>query len=778
METDGSDCPEGGNSTDCLLRTLLHLLRGQRRADDAETNWDPITFWFTLVIGVAAALIAVVTALQAILAASRGRRKANERAIGRWSIHTETHRNWRDMSVQSTTWTPVLRENTLVKWHKSPTEGNSLPRGDGQPGITIIATCLRMLRIVGSKLASLREKLATVHVLRELVTPLGKLATPFRKLAIPLRKFFRRSRRVQPSAATWLGFFTQLGLTEVNSQEDKSGLRQTIADYLPDDLIAAPAYAEFGVILASAAAVGARFQYIEGEKRYPIILGRNFQFEFRQHPIIGTFGAYSEDLGPDLRPKAPGPEELNIALKHARGTFEALYLPKEEFNLLTGYNRQKMLSHLQHSHPFLSQTETPPALWPIGHLRGYGAIVKLCDIKRLEDYIPILSLLFFRTPRAIPALFPTPVLGTSLPLTAIALNGRYWKSLNFGPFKASTLVMWQLPAMKQPRWPHWSWRYRGAFDTEDNNYKFDGHDHYLDNENQEFSNYFLQRKKTAAESVSKAKKVVDEKEAKVDGARLAIANAGGTNKEELESQLAEAEKEATEAREALVLVQPELDYAKVALRQDEEDPRGHSLVLQMCIKFLDNPEGFLDWFANTPSENMRLRHPTKQTKKRLVRTHLIDVNRETEIKPARTRLANVICKYWTLVEARVEEYRDASPISAAVDVVALKRTLRAYRLLKAVAEIVRDHSRTHWSSEITDRASVDQAEQGKSSKPQAPTVLGPTETNEKWHTDEKIAATDEVIIYRWLMVALIFRTAPDSSEMIKSGLWEQIVPVI
>ncbi|KAF6810535.1 hypothetical protein CPLU01_15285 [Colletotrichum plurivorum] len=239
METDGSDCPEGGNSTYCLLRTLLHLLREQRQADDAETNWDPITFWFTLVIGVAAALIAVVTALQAILAASRGRRKTNERAIGKWSRQTETHRSWRDMSVQSTTWTPVLRTDTLVKWHKSSPNENNISGGDGQSRFHIIVRAV-------AKLAALRERLATL-----------------------LRKLFDRPRRIQPSAATWLGFFDQLGLTEVYLPGNHTGLRQTVANYLPDDLIAAPAHAQFGVIIASAAAAGARFQYIEVRRGIP-----------------------------------------------------------------------------------------------------------------------------------------------------------------------------------------------------------------------------------------------------------------------------------------------------------------------------------------------------------------------------------------------------------------------------------------------------------------------------------------------------------------------------
>lgn len=37
---------------------------------------------------------------------------------------------------------------------------------------------------------------------------------------------------------------------------------------------------------------------------------------------------------------------------------------------------------------------------------------------------------------------------------------------------------------------------------------------------------------------------------------------------------------------------------------------------------------------------------------------------------------------------------------------------------------------------------------------------------------------DDVIIYRCLMMILLFRTAADSSEILKSGIWDQVVPII
>ncbi|KAK2751865.1 hypothetical protein CKAH01_17786 [Colletotrichum kahawae] len=37
---------------------------------------------------------------------------------------------------------------------------------------------------------------------------------------------------------------------------------------------------------------------------------------------------------------------------------------------------------------------------------------------------------------------------------------------------------------------------------------------------------------------------------------------------------------------------------------------------------------------------------------------------------------------------------------------------------------------------------------------------------------------DDVIIYRCLMIILLFRTAPDSTEVLESGLWDMVLPMI
>lgn len=66
----------------------------------------------------------------------------------------------------------------------------------------------------------------------------------------------------------------------------------TLADFLPDDLNAVPAYAETRCIIALAAAAGARAVYNDGS-HYPLMVADDFQLDFRQHPGLGVVAAFA-----------------------------------------------------------------------------------------------------------------------------------------------------------------------------------------------------------------------------------------------------------------------------------------------------------------------------------------------------------------------------------------------------------------------------------------------------------------------------------------------------
>ncbi|KAI1178019.1 hypothetical protein F4777DRAFT_139452 [Nemania sp. FL0916] len=224
-----SSCPEDANSTDCLLRVLLQNI------DDHfnEYSWDPITFGFTVPIGVIAALFAAFTIYQATVASSRGSRKSNKRAIGEWSRYTTKRWDWHELCRISTAQTPILTTSSVLKIMPTETKRSQT------------------------------------------------------------RKSSKSARSIpsdDPSVASWLGFLNELGL----GHEDLQGvpLKKAIADYLPGDLLAAPAYGEVGFLFTAAAAAGAHSWELDKQSGYPTIIGRGFQFEFRQHQTLGMVGAF------------------------------------------------------------------------------------------------------------------------------------------------------------------------------------------------------------------------------------------------------------------------------------------------------------------------------------------------------------------------------------------------------------------------------------------------------------------------------------------------------
>lgn len=107
-------CPENENSTDCLLRQLIVFLERRGEVDDAKFDWDPMTFAFTVPIGILAAVFALVAIVLAILAAGLGRNKCSKHVIGMWSRKTQGKWEWRSMRRISVAETPLLTASSLV----------------------------------------------------------------------------------------------------------------------------------------------------------------------------------------------------------------------------------------------------------------------------------------------------------------------------------------------------------------------------------------------------------------------------------------------------------------------------------------------------------------------------------------------------------------------------------------------------------------------------------------------------------------------------------------
>ncbi|RYP42602.1 hypothetical protein DL767_000126 [Monosporascus sp. MG133] len=344
MSADGSTCPENENSTDCLLRALLKVLDKQANAENGAFDWDPITFGFTVPIGIIAALFALVTVFQAVLAAGPGRRKSNRNAIGEWSHYTR----------------PPLEQAA-----KEPVEGRAAEKTGNQNAID------------------------------------------------------------DEVAATWWSLLNEVDLRWLFRED--AHMTNTQCDYLPDDLRAAPAYAEVGCIVAMTAVAGAVSFKSEGQSAYPIIIGDGFQFDFRQHPTLGTVGAFSRygDVDRGRRPvpigrgrsPVPRPEQTLLALRHAQGDVKGGFC---------GFHDGKFINAIR-------QTD-PGSIIENGHNdRGCSAAdrVALCRCNTLYDRPDDHHLLWLITaavPEEVPVIFPSGSTISPNLLTMLALNSRFWRA--------------------------------------------------------------------------------------------------------------------------------------------------------------------------------------------------------------------------------------------------------------------------------------------------------------------------------------------------------------
>ncbi|KAK7436602.1 hypothetical protein Landi51_12491 [Colletotrichum acutatum] len=396
MATAGSECLENQNSTDCLLRALLNVLAEQKQAQDAGIDWDPITFGFTLLIGLVASMIALATVFQAVLAGGKGGRRANARAIGRWSKRTTRKWIFSEMSWSYTAFTPILRLKELEQGIQEITRLREKEREnppESGPSLSLYSKIV--MWVTSSKLAPLwvKKKLKDV----------GNLASD-----------------VAPYPATWLGLFKTTGLEDFDNEFD---LTPVTADYLPDDFIAVPASAEVGAIVVITAAAGVQRLDVDTDL-YPVIIGCNFQFDFRQHPVLGVIGAFSEHRrrGGNSFMSTPTLEKLREAGKHSNGTIELRNIyDVPEFNMLQGKGGQSMLKVIQ----FFGRRHRGPDSFVL----HYDVIHHHC--RRLASFI------LAKSPKFTPSLFPAKVWEGHNPFTVFALNGRFWAKVTLREFDES-----------------------------------------------------------------------------------------------------------------------------------------------------------------------------------------------------------------------------------------------------------------------------------------------------------------------------------------------------
>ncbi|KAF0320069.1 hypothetical protein GQ607_012663 [Colletotrichum asianum] len=417
MDNDSSTCPEDSNSTDCLLRTLIRLVGDQNRADDAKIDWDPVTFVFTAIIGVIAIVFALIPVVQAFLTAGRANRRSSRRAIGSWSENRKRRWNKSEWTFDFVVQVPIFRSLSLQikQWEIEREESDTSEeiRGPGP----------RNEKRVGRKYAS------------------------------------------QQTAATWPNFFRMVGLDGVVTQGEYGFSRSVDVGFLPDDLVAAPAYAEIGVIISTAALhPDTHTLLLEGTTGYPIILGRSFQFEFRQHPLLGLVGAcLSFEFDSNHIWTAPlRLSELGQAMKHAHGQIQIHFngficdFYSAEPIVFSGPPNIKMVDFSEESLSTLKNSVDQAFRRASGTPRFF-----LPDNWMLEKYqVSLASNFLLRAPEHVPAIFPTSRLGVDLPLVPLALNGKYWTEVDLDDVEEmlERFYFWDVAAKPlRPGWKRFRW---------------------------------------------------------------------------------------------------------------------------------------------------------------------------------------------------------------------------------------------------------------------------------------------------------------------------------
>jgi hypothetical protein len=398
------ECPEDQNSTDCLLRAILIAFEEIRSDEEDSFDWDPLSFGFTLPISLLAAAFAFGTIFQAMAAAGQGRKRSNRGAIGKWAQGTKRSWNWGELVFQSTAKTPLLSSNNVSQALLSNIKDDD---------------SVYLSEDEKSSVPESLEKWAICEIWAKLLS------------------WVKGSSEAEDFAATWLGFLIRLGIENPNTL-DGVPLKKVAADYLPGDILAAPAYAEVGFIVSSAIAAGAKVRWITSQT-YPVIDGAGFRFDFRNHLTLGTIGVFSQYEAYDFSRSSTSQHRLVKTLHHGQGKFELqnfrdpCYSLKETTPMQDSFNGVEPCAFAALDCPTLDFNQLMSL-----HARRHEGCENprtLCHapdmLSRFSNYREIWTLLA-STPKERPEIFPWKDLGVANAFELLSLNADYWATWNWG----------------------------------------------------------------------------------------------------------------------------------------------------------------------------------------------------------------------------------------------------------------------------------------------------------------------------------------------------------
>lgn len=605
----------------------------------------------------------------------------------------------------------------------------------------------------------------------------------------------------RPSAA-WLEFFEEVGLDTLDCRVWGRSVREVAADYLPDDLVAAPAYAQIGAIVSAAATAGIQKLDVD-QQSYPILLGQGFQVDFRQHPALGVVGAYSRYDKTSKRSSLLKLDELRSTMRYGRGIIDATKM----MDLSTNSTRRQVLHRWNITSQSLAIRKSPnkTSIFPL----------KLDTIT--EDCLPLIAGLVAQTPKLVPVLFPQTTMRASSFLTALALNGKYWAAAPLDRFSQSNIFYWPRPEFP-PRWHGFEWhdlpssRLTQKFNNlyEELILDLNLNAEFLDEQIillHELNMYALARPPVEDQNDKTSAKFEEELKAwrQSKGPGRTEPGPGQSPVSSLEAHLLKMSiRLQGPAKEEVITPHTVLGEAE-APQKNSKASYGHIIVLQMCLRLLWEPETLEQWFLEaSPGGQGALRC--------FILEQIKEVDQWLRENQADIECRSAMLGNTTIVLLKIEQMIENGSLHKPQPEASLgyfgwgqsakqnpgQSTEREQQRGNTAREI---HSDTllvlhnlvdHLGEDHPEARKVANLMEAHKAFPSRRlwdrlSTLVSSHSEEElplWdrlrkERDNKMARDiDDVIIYRCLMMILLFRTATDSSKILESGLWDKVVPMI
>lgn len=315
--TDG----DSSNATEYLLSELLGVVKDKIADDEAQVDWDPITFAFTVpvgVFGILATLFALVTIIQGILAASPGRRKSSRHVIGKkWANTRNTIFNWDELRTMTFVQTPILRAEALCKALQETGTRTDMDQEEKKTSLyRNLREKFRFTRArqeTGTEVdpeenktslyRSLREKFRFTREIEEADVAAEPQETEIVEVQerTPVirtntqdesEEFSEETIEQTATKANWIRLLEHFNLDSIHFEGNE--VEVTATDHIPDELRAVYAYTDVRTMIALGVVAGAMSLEPEVGSSYPILIGADIQIDFRQHPVLGTVAAFSK----------------------------------------------------------------------------------------------------------------------------------------------------------------------------------------------------------------------------------------------------------------------------------------------------------------------------------------------------------------------------------------------------------------------------------------------------------------------------------------------------